>query len=55
MSWRGAWIDFALYSIDLQLMDQRSDPNSDQQTKTSVSEFRFAVTSNRWKDGKAAD
>ena len=44
------WTDFALRSIDLRLMGLGSVPNSDQQTKTSTSECRFAVRSS-WRKG----
>ena len=45
---------FALYSIDLQLMDLMSDPNPDQQTKTSMSGYRPAVSFNLSNAVKAA-
>jgi hypothetical protein len=40
---------FSLCSIDLQSMDLRIVPNSDQRKKTLMSECRFAVSSNRRK------
>lgn len=45
---------FSLCSIDLQFVDLRIVPNSDQQTKTSTSECPFDISSGRSK-GKAED